>query len=85
MRKWNKDGLLYKKVYRDEVKMSDLIHLFGAGLTKFQRKVLKHTKLDIVYIDMTLLHHPGEGDVEAYHAMEKAVADGIRRKCLILN
>lgn len=33
-------------------------------------------KLDIGYIDMLLLHHPGEGDVEAYHAMEKAVADG---------
>lgn len=32
--------------------------------------------LDIEYIDMMLLHHPGEGDVEAYHAMEQAVADG---------
>ena len=33
-------------------------------------------KLDIGYIDMMLLHHPGAGYVEAYHAMEKAVADG---------
>lgn len=33
-------------------------------------------KMDIDYIDMMLLHHPGEGDVEAYLAMEKAVADG---------
>ena len=33
-------------------------------------------KLDIDYIDMMLLHHPGTGDVEAYIAMEKAVADG---------
>ena len=33
-------------------------------------------KLDIDYIDMMLLHHPGIGDVEAYLAMEKAVADG---------
>lgn len=33
-------------------------------------------KLDIEYIDMMLLHHPGKHDVEAYHAMEKAVADG---------
>lgn len=33
-------------------------------------------KLDIGYIDMMLLHHPGNGDIEAYHAMEKAVADG---------
>ncbi len=34
------------------------------------------TKLDIDYIDMMLLHHPGEGDVESYLAMEKAVRDG---------
>ena len=33
-------------------------------------------KLDIEYIDMMLLHHPGSGDVEAYLAMEKAVEDG---------
>lgn len=28
------------------------------------------------YIDLMLLHHPGEGDVEAYQAMERAVAEG---------
>lgn len=33
-------------------------------------------KLDIGYIDLLLLHHPGEGDVEAYKAMEKAVEGG---------
>lgn len=33
-------------------------------------------KLDVGYIDLMLLHHPGEGDVEAYHTMEKAVAEG---------
>ena len=33
-------------------------------------------KLDIDYIDMMLLHHPGTDDVEAYQAMEKAVTDG---------
>lgn len=33
-------------------------------------------KMDIEYIDMMLLHHPGAGDVEAYLAMEKAVEDG---------
>lgn len=33
-------------------------------------------KLDIGYIDMMLLHHPGENDVEAYKAMEWAVEDG---------
>lgn len=33
-------------------------------------------KLDIGYIDMMLLHHPGAQDMEAYRAMERAVADG---------
>lgn len=33
-------------------------------------------KLDIEYIDMMLLHHPGTGDVDAYLAMEKAVEEG---------
>ncbi len=33
-------------------------------------------KLDIEYIDMMLLHHPGTDDVRAYKAMEKAVAEG---------
>ena len=33
-------------------------------------------KLDIGYIDMMLLHHPGTGDTAAYKAMEQAVADG---------
>ncbi len=33
-------------------------------------------KLDIEYIDMMLLHHPGDNDVEAYKAMEQAVEEG---------
>lgn len=33
-------------------------------------------KLDIEYIDMMLLHHPGDGDVEAYKMMEKYVEEG---------
>ena len=33
-------------------------------------------KLDIGYIDMMLLHHPGDKDVEAYLAMEKYVKSG---------
>ena len=33
-------------------------------------------KLDIGYIDMMLLHHPGANDVKAYQAMEKYVAEG---------
>ena len=33
-------------------------------------------KLDIGYIDMMLLHHPGTNDVKAYHTMEKYVEQG---------
>ena len=33
-------------------------------------------KLDIGYIDMMLLHHPGSSDVKAYLAMEKYAAEG---------
>lgn len=33
-------------------------------------------KLGVDYIDLMLLHHPGTNDVEAYKAMEQAVADG---------
>ena len=33
-------------------------------------------KLDIGYIDMMLLHHPGSGDIKAYKAMEKYVEKG---------
>ena len=42
-------------------------------------------KLDIGYIDMMLLHHPGTGDVDAYHAMEQAVADGKLRSIGLSN
>jgi Aldo/keto reductases, related to diketogulonate reductase len=33
-------------------------------------------KLNIGYIDMMLLHHPGSNDVKAYLAMEKYVKEG---------
>ena len=32
-------------------------------------------RLNIGYIDLMLLHHPGTGDVEAYHAMERAAEE----------
>lgn len=32
--------------------------------------------LGLDYIDLMLLHHPGDGDVAAYQAMEQAVAEG---------
>ncbi len=33
-------------------------------------------RMGLDYIDMMLLHHPGNNDVEAYLALEQAVADG---------
>lgn len=33
-------------------------------------------KLDVEYIDLMLLHHPGDHDVKAYQAMEKYVKEG---------
>lgn len=33
-------------------------------------------KLDVEYIDIMLLHHPGTNDVKAYKVMEKYVQDG---------
>ena len=33
-------------------------------------------KLNLDYIDLMLLHHPGSNDLAAYEAMEKAVVDG---------
>ncbi len=33
-------------------------------------------KLDIGYIDMMLLHHPGENDLQAYRAMERGIREG---------
>ncbi|MCD8124720.1 MAG: aldo/keto reductase [Lachnospiraceae bacterium] len=33
-------------------------------------------RMGLDYIDMILLHHPGDGDVEAYLVLEQAVADG---------
>ena len=37
---------------------------------------LAFKKLDVNYIDMMLLHHPGLNDVKAYKAMEKYVQSG---------
>ncbi len=42
-------------------------------------------KLNIGYIDMMLLHHPGTNDVEAYHAMEQAVEEGKIRSLGVSN
>ena len=42
-------------------------------------------KLDIGYIDMMLLHHPGSGDRQAYRAMEQAVRQGSIRSLGLSN
>lgn len=34
------------------------------------------SRLDLGYIDLLLLHHPGNGDVAAYRTLEKAVEEG---------
>lgn len=42
-------------------------------------------RLDTEYIDLLLLHHPGDGDAEAYKAMEQAVEDGLVRSIGLSN
>lgn len=42
-------------------------------------------RLDIGYVDLMLLHHPGDNDVEAYKAMERAVAAGKIRSLGVSN
>lgn len=42
-------------------------------------------RLDIGYVDLMLLHHPGRNDVEAYKAMERAVAAGKIRSLGVSN
>lgn len=42
-------------------------------------------KLDLGYIDLLLLHHPGNGDVAAYRTLEKAVEEGAVRSIGLSN
>ena len=42
-------------------------------------------KLDLGYVDLLLLHHPGNGDVSAYRALEKAVEEGAVRSIGLSN
>ena len=42
-------------------------------------------KLNVEYIDMMLLHHPGNNDVEAYKAIEKAIKEGKIRSAGLSN
>jgi diketogulonate reductase-like aldo/keto reductase len=50
-----------------------------------QAITLAHDKLDIGYIDMFLLHHPGDNDTAAYRAMEKFVEQGTIRSVGLSN
>ena len=42
-------------------------------------------RLNIGYVDLMLLHHPGRGDVDAYKAMERAVEEGKIRSIGVSN
>ena len=42
-------------------------------------------KLNVEYIDMMLLHHPGNNDIEAYKAIEKAIKEGKIRSAGLSN
>ena len=42
-------------------------------------------KLDLGYVDLLLLHHPGNGDVTAYRTLEKAVEEGAVRSIGLSN
>lgn len=43
------------------------------------------SRLDLGYIDLLLLHHPGNGDVAAYRTLEKAVEEGAVRSIGLSN
>ena len=50
-----------------------------------QAITMAHDKLDIGYIDMFLLHHPGDNDTAAYRAMEEFVEQGTIRSVGLSN
>ncbi len=51
--------------------------LYPNQFSKPQKAIdLSLQKLNIGYIDMMLLHHPGQGDVNAYLAIEEAIKAG---------
>lgn len=63
------------KVNREEVFITTKLYMNQyQDATKAIDEALE--KLEVEYIDLMLLHHPGEYDVEAYKAMEEAVKDG---------
>lgn len=69
------EGIRKSGVPRDEVFVTTKLYMDQyADADKAIDEALESFGFD--YIDLMLLHHPGEHDVEAYKAMEKAVEDG---------
>lgn len=69
------EGIRRSGVPRDEIFVAT--KLYPNQYDKPEEAIEKALKkMNIEYIDLMLLHHPGKGDVEAYKAMEKYVKAG---------
>ena len=73
------------KVPREEIFV--ITKLYPGKQYREPRRAIEEAlaKLNIGYIDMMLLHHPGEHDVYAYKAMEEAVKEGKLRSLGLSN
>ncbi|MCI9233856.1 MAG: aldo/keto reductase [Bacilli bacterium] len=63
------------KVSREEIFVTTKLYLnqYDAPEAAIEEAL---RRLDLEYIDLMLLHHPGENDIKAYQAMEKYVKKG---------
>lgn len=69
------EGIRKSGVPREDVFVTTKLYMNQyANATKAIDDALK--RLDVDYIDLMLLHHPGQNDEKAYKAMEKAVRQG---------
>lgn len=71
-------------LYRNEIFVTTKIYptQFGDPQKAIEESL---AKLDLGYVDLLLLHHPGNGDVAAYHALEKAVEKNFVRSIGLSN